>query len=263
MPSRILHTGAARLFHRLGGHRATSKGTIAGRDTRGGRTLRLLVVEDDVDLAAALARGFREEGFAVDRAFDGLEGLHAARSAEHDVVVLDLMLPRFDGFRVLETLRSEGNRVPVVFLTARGDVSDRIRGLQLGGDDYLPKPFSFDELLARVRAVLRRSRGVAQDVLVRGPLRMEVEAHRVWWGDVEVGLTPREFQVLETLLLAKGKVLSRTRLILSVYDDAFDSDSNVIDAHVANLRRKLRRVSGETIVETVRGVGFRIPEDKR
>ncbi len=224
--------------------------------------MRMLIVEDDGDLADALARGFREEGFAVDRAADGHEGLHAARSGEHDVVVLDLMLPGLDGFRVLETLRGEDNRVPVVFLTARGDVADRIRGLKLGGDDYLPKPFSFDELLARVRAVLRRSRGVAQDVLQRGPLRMEVEAHRLWWREEELHLTPREFQILEALLLARGKVLSRTRLILSVYDDAFDSDSNVIDAHIANLRRKLRRVAGEPVIETVRGVGFRIPAEK-
>jgi DNA-binding response OmpR family regulator len=218
----------------------------------------MLLVEDDADLADALARGFREEGFAVDRAGDGPDGLHAARSGEHDLVVLDLMLPGFDGFRVLETLRAEGNRVPVVFLTARGDVADRIRGLQLGGDDYLAKPFSFDELLARVRAVLRRSRGGGQDVLTWGPLRVEVEVHRVWWAKEELSLTPREFQILEALLLAKGKVLSRTRLILSVYDDAFDSDSNVIDAHMANLRRKFRRVGGDDLIETVRGVGFRI-----
>ena len=121
--------------------------------------MRLLIVEDDVDLSNALARGFREEGFAVDQVFDGPDGLHMARTGDHDLVVLDLMLPGMDGFRLLETLRSEGRRVPVVFLTARGEVEDRVRGLRLGGDDYVPKPFSFDELLARVRAVLRRVHG--------------------------------------------------------------------------------------------------------
>jgi len=222
--------------------------------------VRLLIVEDDVDLSNALTRGFREEGFAVDQAFDGEDGLCLARMGEHDLVVLDLMLPGMDGFRVLEILRREGNRIPVVFLTARGEVEDRIRGLRLGGDDYLPKPFRFEELLARVRAVLRRSHGAAQDVLRWGDLRLDVEAHRAFWGEEELALTPKEFQILEALLLHKGKALSRVRLSLQVYDHAFDAESNVIDAHVANLRRKLRTVGGQRVIETVRGVGFRIPE---
>ena len=223
--------------------------------------MRLLIVEDDRDLSDALARGFREEGFAVDQAFDGIDGLHMARSGEHDLVVLDLMLPAMDGFRIIETLRAEGRRVPVVFLTARGEVEDRIRGLRLGGDDYVPKPFSFEELLARVRAVLRRAYGAAQDRLTWGRLCMEVDSHRVLWDGAEIHLTAREFRILEALLLNRGKVLSRTRLIMHVYDDAFESDSNVIDVHVANLRRKLRAVAGHRIVQTVRGVGFRIPEE--
>ncbi|WP_025323514.1 response regulator transcription factor [Deferrisoma camini] len=222
--------------------------------------MRLLIVEDDVDLSNALTRGFREEGFAVDQAFDGEDGLYLARTGEHDLVVLDLMLPGMDGFRLLETLRAEGNGVPVVFLTARGDVEDRIRGLRLGGDDYLPKPFRFEELLARVRAVLRRTHGVGQAVLVWGALRLDAEAHRVFWGEEELPLTPKEFQILQALLLHKGKTLSRTRLSLQVYDHAFDAESNVIDAHVANLRRKLKTAGGERVIETVRGVGFRIPE---
>ncbi|GAB4249656.1 response regulator transcription factor [Deferrisoma sp.] len=222
--------------------------------------MRLLIVEDDVDLSNALTRGFREEGFAVDQAFDGEDGLCLARMGEHDLVVLDLMLPGMDGFRVLETLRGEGNRVPVVFLTARGDVEDRIRGLRLGGDDYLPKPFRFEELLARVRAVLRRTHGVEQDVLTWGRLRLDMEAHRAFWAERELSLTPKEFQILQALLLQKGKTLSRTRLSLQVYDHAFDAESNVLDAHVANLRRKLKAAGGERVIETVRGVGFRIPE---
>ncbi len=222
--------------------------------------MRLLIVEDDVDLSNALARGFREEGFAVDQAFDGPDALCLAETGEHDLVVLDLMLPGMDGFRVLEILRSEGHRVPVVFLTARGDVEDRVRGLGLGGDDYVVKPFSFDELLARVRAVLRRAHGEAQDVLTWGLLRLDTASHRVSWAGTEVHLTPREFQILEALLLNRGKAVSRTRLSLQVYDHAFDNESNVIDVHVANLRRKLRRVGGVPVIETVRGVGFRIPK---
>lgn len=222
--------------------------------------MRLLIVEDDRELSAALLRGFREEGFAVDQAFDGPEGLHLALGEEYDLMILDLMLPGCDGFEVLRELRQRGIRLPVLFLTARGSVEDRIQGLRLGGDDYLPKPFSFEELLARSRAVLRRCAGLAQDELHWDDLVVDVGAHRVSWGLAEVDLTPKEFQILEALLLHKGKTLSRTRLIMHVYDDAFDSDSNVVDAHIANLRRKLRAATGCNVIETVRGVGFRIRE---
>jgi len=222
--------------------------------------VRLLIVEDDRDLSAVLQRGFRDEGFAVDQAFDGPEGLHLAFGGEYDLMILDLMLPGCDGFQVLRDLRARGSRLPVLFLTARGSVEDRIRGLQLGGDDYLPKPFSFEELLARARAVLRRSAGLAQNELRWEELAMDAGAHRVSWAGSELDLTPKEFQILEALLLHKGKTLSRTRLVMHVYDDAFDSDSNVVDAHVANLRRKLRAATGCSVIETVRGVGFRIRE---
>ncbi len=222
--------------------------------------MRLLIVEDDVDLSNALARGFREEGYAVDQAFDGPDGLYLARTGDHDLVVLDLMLPGTDGFRIVEILRAEGHRVPIVFLTARSEVEDRVRGLRLGGDDYVVKPFSFEELLARVQAVLRRTHGEATNVLTWGPLRMEVDIHRVFWGNEEVRLTPREFRILEALLLHRGRPLSRTRLSLHVYDHAFDNESNVIDVHVANIRRKFREIAGVPVIETVRGVGFRVPE---
>ena len=223
--------------------------------------MRLLIVEDDTELSAALVRGFRDEGFAVDPSYDGEDGLHAALGDEYDLIILDLMLPGCDGFQVLRGLRQRGCQVPVLFLTARHEVADRIRGLQLGGDDYLLKPFSFEELLARVRAVLRRSSGTAQNHLHWGGLHVDLDAHRVTWEDAELALTPKEFQLLEALLLQKGKVLSRTRLVMHVYDELFDSDSNIVDAHVANLRRKLRQATGSGVVETVRGVGFRIPEE--
>ena len=221
--------------------------------------MRLLIVEDDTELSSALVRGFEDEGFAVDRAPDGPEGLHQALSGEHDLVILDLMLPGIDGFRVLRELREEGNRVPVLFLTARGSVEDRIRGLQLGGDDYLPKPFSFEELLARVRALLRRANGVAESALRWGELVVDAAAHTATWKGAPIPLTPKEFGLLEALLLQQGKVLNRSRLGLHVYDWSNDLDSNVLDVHLANLRRKLREATGSPVVETVRGVGFRIP----
>ena len=225
--------------------------------------MRLLIVEDDMELSAALVRGFRDEGFAVDPSYDGEDALHAALGEEYDLVVLDLMLPGRDGFEVLSGLRQRGCQVPVLFLTARHEIADRVRGLQLGGDDYLPKPFSFEELLARVRAVLRRSSGTAQNHLLWDRLRVDVDAHRVTWEGAELTLTPKEFQILEALLLQQGKVLSRTRLVTHVYDELFDNDSNVVDAHVANLRRKLRKATGLAVIETVRGVGFRVPEPSR
>ena len=225
--------------------------------------MRLLIVEDDTELSEALVCGFRDEGFAVDPSYDGEDGLHAALGGEYDLVILDLMLPGCDGFEVLRGLRQRDCQVPVLFLTARHEVADRIRGLQLGGDDYLPKPFSFEELLARVRAVLRRSSGLAHNHLHWDRLSVDVDAHRVIWEDTELTLTPKEFQILEALLLQKGKVLSRTRLVMHVYDQLFDNDSNVVDAHVANLRRKLREATGVTVIETVRGVGFRVPDVPR
>jgi DNA-binding response OmpR family regulator len=223
--------------------------------------MRLLIVEDDKALAAALAQGFREEGFAVDVALDGAEGLDLASTAEHDVAILDLMLPRLNGFELLQKLRSEGNAVPAIFLTARDAVEDRVKGLKLGGDDYVTKPFAFEELLARVRSVLRRAAGASGDRLEWGDLVLDAAARTALWQGKEIALTPKELSLLEALLLHKGKAVSRTRLIQHTYDFAFDRDSNVIDVHVANLRRKLSQATGLPIVETVRGMGFRIPKE--
>jgi DNA-binding response OmpR family regulator len=224
--------------------------------------LRLLIVEDDRTLTQALAAGFRDEGFAVDVAYDGREGLRAADSGEHDAIVLDVMLPELDGFLVVESLRQRGRQVPVIFLTARGEVENRVRGLRLGGDDYLCKPFSFEELLARVRALLRRGATLRQNCLRWGDLLLDVDARQVTCRGTPVPLTPRELSLLEALLLHTGKTLSRSRLIRHVYDRSFQCDSNVIDAHIANLRRKLRHATGSPVVVTVRGVGFLVPEDR-
>lgn len=222
--------------------------------------MRLLIVEDDKELSEALATGLRDEGFAVDTEADGEAGLYTAASGEYDAVVLDLMLPGMDGFHVLDALRQEGNRVPVLLLTARREVEDRVQGLRLGADDYLPKPFSFDELLARLRALIRRSSGALNNLLRWGELVLDADARRVSWQQDPIGLTPTELALLEALLLHKGTTLSRTRLIRHAYDWTFDCDSNVIDAHMANLRRKLKSATGCPVIQTVRGIGFLIPE---
>jgi len=223
--------------------------------------MRLLIVEDDADLARALATGFRDEGFAVDRESSGTAGLRAAASEEYDAVILDLMLPGMDGYRVLEELRRRDVPVPVLVLSARDALEDRVRGLRAGGDDYLTKPFAFEELLARVRGLVRRAHGVSHSRLAWRDLALDQDARRVTWEDRPIDLTPREFAILEALLLEQGTVLSRRRLVECVYDGDFACDSNVIDAHMANLRRKIRVAAGVSPIETRRGLGFVISPD--
>lgn len=207
----------------------------------------------------ALARGLRDEGFAVDQAFNGEDGFFEARCGEHDLVILDVMLPRFDGFHILEELRREGKKTPVIFLTARGEVEDRLRGLRLGGDDYLVKPFDFEELIARIKSVLRRAAGAPENLLRTGKLVLDFDRRTVSWEGKAIATTPREFAILEALLMSGGKTISRTEIIRHVYDDSFDFDSNLIDVHIGNLRRKIKSVAGDPVIETVRGAGFRIP----
>lgn len=220
--------------------------------------MRLLIVEDDRELSSALAKGLREEGYAVDQAFDGEDGLFEAGSGEHDLVILDVMLPRLDGYRILEELRKEKRGVPVIFLTARGETEDRVRGLRLGGDDYIVKPFDFEELLARIRSVLRRAAGSPENSFSCGSLVLDVGRRLVSWEGREIHTTPREFAILEALLMAGENVLSRSDIVRHTYDDSFDFDSNLVDVHIGNLRRKLKAATGLPFIETVRGVGFRI-----
>ena len=223
--------------------------------------MRMLIIEDSADLADGLAKGFRDEGFAVDVAMSGPDGLEDAQSGEHDIVVLDLMLPGIDGLTILQRLRDRGMTVPVLVLTARDAVEDRVKGLRLGSDDYVCKPFNFEELLARVRALLRRTGGFVRNGLAWKELLLDLDTREASWKGRELHLTPTEFSVLEALLLNKGKTLTRTRLIEHLYGYDFDRDSNVIDAHMANLRRKLKRLAGSGLIRTVRGFGFMLPED--
>ncbi len=224
--------------------------------------MRLLVVEDAKDLARSLARGLAEEGFAVDVAHDGEEGLHYATELPYDAVVLDRMLPGLDGLEVLRRLRAAGRTTPVLLLTALGEVSHRVEGLSGGADDYLVKPFAFEELLARVRALVRRSAGRASDVVTLGRLSLDLAARTAAVDGAELGLSAREYALLEQLALRPGATLSRTKLSEKLYDEAAELDSNVIDVFVARLRMKLDAAGrpGAAVIETRRGVGYRLVE---
>ena len=223
--------------------------------------MRVLVVEDEAKLAGLLRRGLEEEGHAVDLARSGDDALWRAAAAEYDAVVLDVMLPGLDGFDVCRRLRERGVWVPVLMLTARDAVAERVAGLDAGADDYLAKPFSFAELLARLRALARRGAVERPAVLEVGDLRLDPAARRVWRGDVEVPVSAKEFCVLETLMRRPGRVLSRQELIEHAWDAAYEHRSNVVDVYVRYLREKIDRPFGRRSLETVRGVGYRLRGD--
>jgi two-component system, OmpR family, copper resistance phosphate regulon response regulator CusR len=218
--------------------------------------MKLLVVEDDPKTAGYLQRGLGEEGFVVDVCGDGADGLDLASGGQYDLVVLDIMLPVADGWTVLRELRRTGNRTPVLVLTARDGVKDRIRGLSLGADDYLIKPFAFGELLARIRAVLRRNVGPAADVLQIADLVLDPVRGKARRGDHPIDLTPKEIQLLELLMRHEDEVLSRTFIAERVWDMSFDSDSNVIDVNIRRLRSKVDDAFERKLIHTVRGRGY-------
>ena len=220
--------------------------------------MRVLVVEDERKLAELLARGLREEGHAADLADRGEEALWMAQAVPYDAIVLDVMLPGLDGFDVCRRLRNDGVWSPVLMLTARDAVDDRVTGLDAGADDYLAKPFSFEELLARLRALARRAPQERPTVLEVGGLRLDPAAHRAWRGDVELDLSAKEFVLLELFLRRPGVVLTRTQLLDGAWDIAFEARSNVVDVYVRYLREKIDRPFGRDSIETVRGVGYRL-----
>lgn len=219
--------------------------------------MRLLVVEDDVKLSAALARGLRNEGYAVDVAADGDAALVQAGLWDYDAVLLDLMLPVRDGFEVCRVLRERGCWAPVLMLTARSAVTDRITGLDAGADDYLAKPFAFGELLARLRSLLRRAPAERPSLLTVGDLVVDPAAHRVSRAGRVVDLTAREFAVLEYLTRNAGDVVRRATLLDHVWDANYEGSTNIVDQYVGALRRKLEPL-GPPLIHTVRGVGFRL-----
>jgi two-component system OmpR family response regulator len=220
--------------------------------------MRILVVEDELKMARLLHRGLEEEGHAVDVARTGDDAVWMAEAAEYDAIVLDLMLPGLDGFEVCRRIRESGVWAPVLMLTARDAVDDRVAGLDAGADDYLPKPFSFAELLARLRALVRRGGAERPVVLEVGDLRLDPATRKAWRGDVEVHLSAKEFALLETFMRRPGQVLTRYQLLEHAWDYAYENRSNVVDVYVRYLRRKVDRPFGRQSLETVRGVGYRL-----
>jgi two-component system OmpR family response regulator len=223
---------------------------------------RLLVVDDEPTILELLAGTLRFAGFDVLTAVSGAEALRAAATAKPDLILLDVMMPECDGFDVIRRIRAGGPRIPVIFLTARDSVHERVTGLTLGGDDYVTKPFSLNEVLARIRAVLRRSRGEpeAGSRLVVADLELDEDSHQVWRAGTEVGLSPNEFKLLRYLMINAGRVLSRAQILDHVWDYSFDGDGNIVESYICYLRRKLDR--GEPrLIHTIRGIGYvlRVP----
>jgi two-component system OmpR family response regulator len=223
--------------------------------------MRILIVEDEPKLARLLARGLAEEGHPADVAASGEQALWMAEAGPYDAILLDVMLPGLDGFAVCRTLRERKIWTPVLMLTARDALADRIEGLDTGADDYLLKPFAFGELLARLRALVRRTPGERPTQLETGDLRLDPAAHRVWRAETELDLTAKEFALLELFMRHPGTTLSRVQLLDGAWDMSFESRSNVIDVYVRYLREKIDRPFGRRAIETVRGVGYRLRED--
>jgi two-component system OmpR family response regulator len=217
--------------------------------------MRILLVEDEADLASAVVKVLREEGFACDHAPDGAEALYLVESCEYDLVILDLMLPGVGGIEILERMRGGEDRTPVLILSARDALSDRIRGLDTGADDYLTKPFAFEELLARVRALIRRSAGAPSPVVELGAVRIDTSARQVERDGEPVTLTAKEYALLELLAFRRGSLVTRTTIYERLYGEADTTFSNVVDVYVANLRKAL----GRDLIVTRRGEGYIIP----
>ena len=223
--------------------------------------MRVLIVEDEPKMASLLHRGLGGEGMAVDVAPRGEDALWRAAATEYDAIVLDVMLPGIDGFEVCRRLRAAEVWAPILMLTARDSVADRVTGLDRGADDYLAKPFSFAELLARLRALTRRGRPERPTELVAGDLRLDPASRRAWRADQEIALSAKEIALLETFMRRPGEVLSRFQLIEAAWDYEYDNRSNIVDAYVRLLRRKVDRPFGVESIETVRGSGYRLRED--
>ncbi len=222
--------------------------------------MRILLVEDDADLAQFIRKGLKEERYAVDLATDGEEGLRLAQDNPYDLLILDIMLPRLDGLTVCRRLRETGVTAPVLLLTARAAVQDKVAGLDTGADDYLTKPFAFAELLARVRALLRRGGPHQSARLTAADLELDPAAHRVWRAGREITLTSKEYALLEFLMRNKNRVLTRTAIIEHVWDISYDPMTNIVDVHIRALRAKIDRDFSPPLITTVRGAGYMLED---
>jgi two-component system OmpR family response regulator len=220
--------------------------------------MRVLVVEDEPRMATLLERGLRDEGYAVDVATNGIDGLWMGTENDYGAIVLDVMLPEMDGFTVCRRLRESGRWAAVLMLTARTAIEERVGGLDVGADDYLVKPFSFAELAARVRALVRRRSGERPTVLEVGDLRLDPATHRAWVEGTELSLSPKEMSLLELLMRHPDEVITRTRILDHVWDFAYNGLSNVVEQYISYLRRKIDKPFGRDHIETVRGIGYRL-----
>jgi two-component system OmpR family response regulator len=229
---------------------------VERQSLRQGERMRLLMAEDELKMARAIRRGLEQEGYAVDVVTNGEDALFHATEYDYDALVLDVMLPRMDGFSLCRELRSRGRWVPVLMLTARDSVEDRIRGLDVGADDYLPKPFAFGEFLARLRALLRRGPVERPPILEVQNVRLDPAAHTVTRGGKKVTLSPREFALLDFLMRHPGEVVTRSQILDHVWDYNYNGLSNVVDVYVGYIRRKLERPFRRPFIHTIRGVGY-------
>ena len=219
--------------------------------------MRLLLVEDDLKIASFIVKGMKAEGYAVDHASDGQEGLHMAVTEPYDAAIIDVMLPKLDGLSVIEKMRKQKVNTPVIILSAKGSVDDRVKGLQVGGDDYLPKPFAFSELLARIQALIRRGSGLSEPTrLTVGDLTMNLLNREVTRGGQRIELQRLEFSLLEYLMRSAGKVVSKTMIMEHVWDYNFDPQTNIVESRICRLRDKIDRGFDKKLIQTVRGVGY-------
>jgi len=218
--------------------------------------MRILLIEDEKNLANIIKKGLQEEGYSVDVAYDGEEGLYMAENLPADVIVLDIMLPKLDGLTILKTIRGKGIKTPVILLTAKDAVLDKIKGLDTGADDYLTKPFEFGELLARIRALFRRIGEQKSPVIIIDDLEINTASHKVKRAGKKIDLSPREYAILEYLAYNKDRVLTRIEITEHIYDESFDLDSNIVDVYINYLRTKIDKDSDKKLIHTIRGTGY-------
>ena len=223
--------------------------------------MRILIVEDEKKVSSFIKKGMEEEYYTVDTAFDGKEGLRLASSEDYDLIIMDVMLPNMDGNTVTKELRKRNINIPVLMLTVNDSIKDKVKGLNSGADDYLTKPFAFEELLARVRALLRRNEKSKSTKISGGDIVLDLESHRVIKSDKEIILTPKEYSILEYLIKNKNKVVSRTRLIEHTYDYHFDTETNIIDVYINKVRNKIFDNSDSPLIKTIRGIGYIIKDE--